>query len=329
MTFRIAIRRALGAPLLATAGTLTVALTTTPAAAQETRLGFDIPAGDLGPALEAFARRAGLALTVDPALVTGRSTRGLRGSYTVAEGFGELLAGTGLEREITASGAIALRPMDGNSTATLARVVVEGVRPGDESQSAAKMPLSIRETPQSISVVSRASIEARQALDVGSAIELTAGVAAVGKAFAGNNPRTGEDFYLRGQELDASRDIRIDGFSAGGDRNNFDLAPFESVEVVKGAVVHAVRPGLARRLHQFRAQAAACRARAGRVAAGRLVRHVPRRARCHWRAERRRQPAGPGHARLRGQWAPSSVAWTIVAWSWHPPSRGSPAKAHA
>jgi outer membrane receptor for ferric coprogen and ferric-rhodotorulic acid len=125
---------------------------------------------------------------------------------------------------------------DGESRAipTLGAVVVQADRIEAETQAATKMSLSVRETPQAISVISREFLEKRQVLDLGSAIELTAGVGAVGKAFAGNNPRTGEDFHLRGQELDASRDVRIDGFTSGGDRNNFDLAPFERVEVVKG-----------------------------------------------------------------------------------------------
>lgn len=120
------------------------------------------------------------------------------------------------------------------SVPTLAAVIVQADRLVDEPEAATKTSIPIRETPQSISVISRDLIEKRQVLDLGSAIELTAGAGAVGKAFAGNNPRTGEHFILRGQELESSRDIRIDGFTAGGDRNNFDLAPFESVEVVKG-----------------------------------------------------------------------------------------------
>src|SRR5262245_13895278 len=75
---------------------------------------------------------------------------------------------------------------------TLAAVIVQADRIVDEPQAATKTSMSIRETPQSISVVSRDLIEKRQVTDLGSAIELTAGVAAVGKAFAGNNPRTGE-----------------------------------------------------------------------------------------------------------------------------------------
>jgi TonB-dependent siderophore receptor len=125
-------------------------------------------------------------------------------------------------------------PPDPRPIPTLAAVIVQADRIVEDPQAATKMSLSIRETPQSISVVSRELIEMRQVTDLGSAIELTAGVGAVGKAFAGNNPRTGEGFFLRGQELDAARDVRIDGFTSGGDRNNFDLAPFESVEVVKG-----------------------------------------------------------------------------------------------
>jgi len=126
------------------------------------------------------------------------------------------------------------KKQDTKAVPTLAAVIVQADRLVEVPQSATKTTLSIRETPQSISVVSRELLEKRQVTDLGSAIELTAGVAAVGKAFAGNNPRTGENFFLRGQELDSARDVRIDGFTSGGDRNNFDLAPFEAVEVVKG-----------------------------------------------------------------------------------------------
>src|SRR5262245_38846304 len=108
------------------------------------------------------------------------------------------------------------------ATPMLGAVIVTADRI-EEPEAATKTPLSIRETPQSISVVSRDLLDRRQVTDLGSAVELTAGVAAVGKAFAGNNPRTGEDFFLRGQELDSSRDVRVDGFTSGGDRNNFDL----------------------------------------------------------------------------------------------------------
>lgn len=101
-------------------------------------------------------------------------------------------------------------------------------------ESATKSQMSVRETPQAISVITRESIDERQSMDLASAVELSAGVVAAGKAFAGRDSRTGENFTLRGQELDSGRDLRIDGFTSGGDRNFYDLAPFERVEVVKG-----------------------------------------------------------------------------------------------
>src|SRR5262245_7207689 len=94
--------------------------------------------------------------------------------------------------------------------------------------------MSLRETPQAISVVTRESLDLRQVRDVNGALELVAGAVAAGGAYAGNSPRSGESFILRGQELDGDRDVRIDGFSTGSARNNIDMAPFERVEVVKG-----------------------------------------------------------------------------------------------
>jgi len=112
-------------------------------------------------------------------------------------------------------------------------VEVRGYRAATQD-SATKSQLAVRETPQAISVVTRESIDQRQAMDLAGAVELSAGVTAVGKAFAGRDSRGGENFTLRGQELETGRDLRIDGFTSGGDRNFYDLSPFERVEVIKG-----------------------------------------------------------------------------------------------
>lgn len=225
--------RALGFCALAAAGAPALAAGAT--AEQELRLRFDVPPGELAAALDAFARQAGIALAYDRELTRGKTTDGLSGTHTVVAGFTALLADSGLETVATASGAMTLRPVEERAGITpLSRVTVSGHRLPDTQQGATKMTLPLRETPQAVSIVSRESMDGRQALDLATAVELTAGVAAVGKAFAGHNPRTGESFFLRGQELDSSRDVRVDGFTAGGDRNNFDLAPFQAVEVVKG-----------------------------------------------------------------------------------------------
>src|SRR5262245_34220244 len=111
-------------------GTLIPATFSAPVVAQSTRIQVDIPAGDLGPALSAFAARAGVLLTFDAALTRGRTTQGVRGNYTVDEGFAALLAGTGLERVTAPGGVNTLRAgsqdASPNRASTLSRIVVEG-----------------------------------------------------------------------------------------------------------------------------------------------------------------------------------------------------------
>lgn len=60
------------------------------------------------------------------------------------------------------------------------------------------------------------------------------GVSSGGGPFAGPSARVADQFSLRGQRLNGDRDVRIDGFAGAAMRNDFDLAAFERVEVVKG-----------------------------------------------------------------------------------------------
>ena len=57
------------------------------------RRSYTVPAGELGAALTRFAGQAGVSLSVDPALMQGRRSEGLSGSYSVEEGFARLLQG--------------------------------------------------------------------------------------------------------------------------------------------------------------------------------------------------------------------------------------------
>lgn len=227
-------------------GTASHAPIATAQTAESTRKTVDVPAGNLEDALNAFARQSGITLSFDPALVQGRRAAALKGTYSAQEGLTRLLTGSQLVAQAVGDGSYALRPAGtAGSDTVLKAVAVQSTatfdappeQPGFKAKyqtSSTKSAMAIRETPQAISVVTRESLEARQVLDINSALELVAGFNAAGKAFAGNNPRTGEEFILRGQTLDDSRDIRIDGFTAGGDRNNFDVAPFERIEVIKG-----------------------------------------------------------------------------------------------
>jgi TonB-dependent siderophore receptor len=153
----------------------------------------------------------------------------VRGSHTAAEALTLLLRGTGFAPGARGAG-VELAAVGAPET-----LVVVGFR-AEEQGSATKTSLSIRETPQPISVTTRESMDARQVRDLTTALELTAGltsgIAADGGPFAGRGLGGGEGFLLRGQELDGRRDVRMDGFVVAS--RVFDMAAFERVEVVKG-----------------------------------------------------------------------------------------------
>lgn len=65
--------------------------------AEEFRRSFAVSPGELRPALEKFARQAGIRLAFDPASVSGLTTPGLQGRYTVQDGLNQLLRGTGYQ----------------------------------------------------------------------------------------------------------------------------------------------------------------------------------------------------------------------------------------
>jgi len=70
---------------------------------------FNIPAGDLTNALSLYAANAGVLLPFDSALTEGKKTQGIKGKYSVNEGFANLLKGTGLEIIDNKKGELELR----------------------------------------------------------------------------------------------------------------------------------------------------------------------------------------------------------------------------
>lgn len=87
----------LGATMLASGALLTSPAQAQQAAAADSRaIDFDIPAQDLGAALNALARQAGIAIAFPVETVSGRTSPALRGRFTPAEAARRLVDGTGL-----------------------------------------------------------------------------------------------------------------------------------------------------------------------------------------------------------------------------------------
>ncbi|WP_426917612.1 STN domain-containing protein [Serratia bockelmannii] len=76
-----------------------------PAAVEQSAiLPFAIPAGDLAPALQTAAAKAGVIVIFTPEQTRGKNTAGLQGHYRLTDAFDTLLAGSGLRAQQTAQG---------------------------------------------------------------------------------------------------------------------------------------------------------------------------------------------------------------------------------
>ncbi|MCD0422815.1 TonB-dependent receptor [Rubrivivax sp. JA1024] len=212
---------------------------------------FQVPAGPLGAALPAFAAAARVSVSADPALLGARRTRGLQGQHSAADGLRLLLDGTGLQALSLGPAGYVLReaPPAGGSEAAAgqslpaltARASADnGATEGSGSyttrrmNTATKLPMSVRETPQSVSVLTRSQIEDQNLTTLDDAVRSVTGLTMQKGYYAGESG----SFSARGF---AVSNLLIDGLptstGANGTFNadNDALDIYDRVEVVRGA----------------------------------------------------------------------------------------------
>ncbi|MCL6413840.1 TonB-dependent siderophore receptor, partial [Pantoea agglomerans] len=146
-----------GVPLF-THSTATAAETTTAAATKT----YSISAGPLNQQLNQFAAQSGVYLVGNAQLTTGKTGPSLQGNYSVDGGFSALLAGSGLQVIAQPNGVWRLQKIpQGDEMLVVAGINRNGVTEGTQSyttrsmNTATQLNLSPRETPQSVSVVTR------------------------------------------------------------------------------------------------------------------------------------------------------------------------------
>jgi len=142
-----------------------VEMAAAPPAADEIHT-FNVPAGPLDAALDQFAHTAGVNLYYDAALLGGLQSKGLSGNYTTASALSLLLAGSGIEAAPQSGGGYSLRKVltTGSSAVTLPSLQVTSTPLGSTTEgtgsyttgatnSSTGLELTLRETPQSITVM--------------------------------------------------------------------------------------------------------------------------------------------------------------------------------
>ena len=205
------------------------------------RRSYVVPAGSLGAALTRFAGLAGVSLSVDPALVSGRNSAGLSGEYDVEEGFARLLQGSGLQLLPVGEQAYTLTPVPEGSSLQLAPTSILGATSGsNDGQAYAGGQVARRgsqgllgsrdfmETPFSMTTYTSEAVKNQQARTLGDLIASDPSVRAT-------NPAGGryEQFTIRGFSLFNS-DVAYNGLYGILPTYTIDMEMAERVDVLKG-----------------------------------------------------------------------------------------------
>ncbi|WP_220812680.1 TonB-dependent siderophore receptor [Pseudomonas paralcaligenes] len=222
-----------------TAATLQAAEPVSPAAVEDVRQ-YDIAAGPLAEVLGRFASAAGVALSFDAAQTGGRRSDGLRGAYSVDAGFARLLEGSGL-RAIDAGGSYVLeKRVDSGDALELGATSISAGGLGSTTEgtgsyttgstsTATKLNLSLRETPQSVTVITRQRMDDQSMRSLDDVVQATPGL-----RMAAARPANSE-YFSRGFPIG---NLMFDGLPTTYHADwvaAADMAPYDRVEVVRGA----------------------------------------------------------------------------------------------
>ena len=225
-------------------GGLLVGAQSVNAAAVSSQRSFDVPANDLELSLNRFAQQANISLPYDPTLVKNKQAPALNGRFDVAQGLLQLLKGSGLTATEGTNGVWTLYPLTSDGAqlqlqaTSVTGLALGGTTEGShsyttgETSTATKLPLSLRETPQSVTVITRQQMTDQGLGSIAQVLGQTPGITVV------HDDSERFNFYSRGFTLD---NFQYDGVPTSDFTTNTnglgmrDMAIYDRVEVVRGA----------------------------------------------------------------------------------------------
>src|SRR5450830_2180205 len=213
---------------------------------------LSIAAQPLGSALNELARQAGVQLLFSPELVAGKTAPAVNGSLSLHDGLDRLLAGSGLQA-VVENGTVTIKatPKVSHETATLLEITVmansERSATSDNTGNHATRAVtlggserSLRETPQSVSVITRQQMDDKNLFTLDQVLEQSTGLTRMNRSFGSH------EFLSRGNALT----YLIDGMPGIADNSTGwlipDMAVYDRVEILRGStalIVGAGTPG--------------------------------------------------------------------------------------
>lgn len=205
---------------------------------------YSIAPGSLDTVLGSFGQQSGGMIAVDSSLTTGMRSSGLSGNFAVDEGLQRLLAPLGLQAVTDGDGyRVVARPAQGNGELQLQATQVTSNQLGTITEgsgsytpgtiaTATRMVLTPRQTPQSITVITRQHMDDFGLNSIDEVMRHTPGITV--STF--DSERT--NYYARGFSVenfqyDGIPTLRNSAYSSG--QTLSDMAIYDRVEILKGA----------------------------------------------------------------------------------------------
>ena len=222
-------------------GALALGLST---AVLATPVNLNLPAQPLSTSLTQLGQASGLRMSFDTQSVAGKQAPALKGNLEPAQALNQLLAGSGLSASVQGNSASVYQPDAG--TVNLGAVNIDAVggiagtatTEGSGSyttgamSTATGLPLSIRQTPQSVSVITRQRMDDQGMNNLNDVVKYAPGITL--RKFGGDR----QQFLARGFTVD---NLMYDGLPTSLSTftldtiSGADLAMYDRVEVVRGA----------------------------------------------------------------------------------------------
>lgn len=198
---------------------------------------LNIPVQPLSSALQAFGQQTGMQVLYSPQLIEGKRASAVSGGLEPGEGLRQLLAGTQLTYQVQGN-TLVLIPASSGDAVQLGVTSVSGQGLGVTTEGSGsyttgavtvgKSAQSIKEIPQTVSVISRQRIEDQKLTTLDQALTQTTGIT----KYQGS--MTSSRYLSRGFEI---TNFRVDGSAAIGDSiwQDVDTAIYDHIELLRGA----------------------------------------------------------------------------------------------
>lgn len=203
---------------------------------------LDIPAQSLSSALQELGRQGNLQILYSPDLVGNRKSAPIRGNFAPATALDALLRGTGISYQIRGNSVTLLKSDQSAMELAATAIVSNGLGETTEgtgsyttaaTSTATKMPLSLRQTPQSVTVLTQQRMRDQNMVSVEDVIAEAPGVLFKKK---GNSSDDEVGIYSRGLKIE---NFQVDGiptvFQPEMKSQDNDLAIYDRVEIVRGS----------------------------------------------------------------------------------------------